>query len=763
MAGIFSSLLGVGSAAPRVATSGSVVTDEALAGEIAPFYKDLLEKSQALHDSRLDEGYQPYQGQTVADLTQDEITAREGIRGLVGSQQADFDEARRLQYGQGEKFTAEAAQEYMNPYQQAVTDLNLRKAQENFSRSIMPEFEKFAIGGGGMSGLGSRAGVQAGILGESFMQNLADIQAKGSSAAFTDARSAFEAQKRREAVAGTRLPQLSQLEYGTKSKELSGLLAIGEDESARTQTSLDEAYKQFLEERRFPEDQLKRYQSTVQGFPNIESSVVTTNSAQPSGIQNFLSTASGLGSLYGTFGGFSEDGFGSTYSPGGTPKKAMAGGQVQQYAGGGLIDLPIVYQQKGSGNTVIDKNANESAFGRYLREKKEESIAKKNRGIETAPAGLWWEMIAGTADKSDAMKRDREQKKELYRVEEEFEKRYDPKNPEEAALIKEALRSQDNPGGQGLSPFGTRPDRDKDNSNVTKERREALRTAEVLNPGFRRDPESPTGYKLGRPGDLGTKEIEAGSGGMGAEAMYGVLPEGSSVIPPKPVKSNATRLYDLIIKQAKEEKAALTEAKDSKTKRSAARTEQARISDLVQTLGRFSQNILDPDANIGSAFGKTTNQMAATRQAELNRQATVGDTIDDLNAKIRVAAANGDVKALTALIAAKSKAEELSIKRTTAEAATSKALSAAAKANFDMYIARNKLNIDQAEILKSAAILQAKGETNPAALTHYLVTAFRNDPKQLKLVPDHVKELIKITQSATQAAATIGRPKKEEK
>ena len=143
MAGIFSSLLGVGSAAPRVATSGSVVTDEALAGEIAPFYKDLLEKSQALHDARLDEGYQPYQGQTVADLTQDEITAREGIRGLVGSQQADFDEARRLQYGQGEKFTAEAAQEYMNPYQQAVTDLNLRKAQENFSRSIMPEFEKF--------------------------------------------------------------------------------------------------------------------------------------------------------------------------------------------------------------------------------------------------------------------------------------------------------------------------------------------------------------------------------------------------------------------------------------------------------------------------------------------------------------------------------------------------------------------------------------------------------------------------------------------
>ena len=739
MAGIFSSLLGVGSAAPRVATSGSVVTDEALAGEIAPFYKDLLEKSQALHDSRLDEGYQPYQGQTVADLTQDEITAREGIRGLVGSQQADFDEARRLQYGQGEKFTAEAAQEYMNPYQQAVTDLNLRKAQENFSRSIMPEFEKFAIGGGGMSGLGSRAGVQAGILGESFMQNLADIQAKGSSAAFTDARSAFEAQKRREAVAGTRLPQLSQLEYGTKSKELSGLLAIGEDESARTQTSLDEAYKQFLEERRFPEDQLKRYQSTVQGFPNIESSVVTTNSAQPSGIQNFLSTASGLGSLYGTFGGFSEDGFGSTYSPGGTPKKAMAGGQVQQYAGGGLIDLPIVYQQKGSGNTVIDKNANESAFGRYLREKKEESIAKKNRGIETAPAGLWWEMIAGTADKSDAMKRDREQKKELYRVEEEFEKRYDPKNPEEAALIKEALRSQDNPGGQGLSPFGTRPDRDKDNSNVTKERREALRTAEVLNPGFRRDPESPTGYKLERPGDLGTKEIEAGSGGMGAEDMYKALPKGSSVIPRKPTISDSEKLYDLIIKGAKEKKVALTEAKDSKTKRNAARTEKERIEDLTYTLGRFSQNILDPNSNLGSAFGKATVDMAPTRKAAADRQAGVADTIDELNAKIRVAASEGDIQALTALIKAKKDTEELSIKRTTAEAAADKAKIAAQTAAFKRFIEKSNLNIAQAERLTKLSIAVAKGETNKETLGFTLDTIFKNDDS---VTDDFLKDVL---------------------
>ena len=337
MASIFSSLLGIGESSPRVAPTGTVVTEEKLATEIAPFYKDLLAKSQALHDARLDEGFQPYQGQTVADFTPDELRAREGIRGLVGSQQADYDEARRLYDLQTEKFTADTAQEYLNPYQQAVTDVALRKADEDFSRRVMPKFEKFASDAGGMSGLGSRAGVQAGGLGEAFMQNLSDIQTKGSATGFADARAAFEAQKRREGLTASRLPQLAGQEYSTRARELAGLTAIGEDERARTQTSLDEDYKEFLEERRFPEDQLQRYQSTIQGFPNIKSSIETKSTQQPTAFNRFLSSASGLGSLYGTFGGFEEGGFGSAYKP---PPVVS-----REY--GGLVGLPVIQAQQG--------------------------------------------------------------------------------------------------------------------------------------------------------------------------------------------------------------------------------------------------------------------------------------------------------------------------------------------------------------------------------------------------------------------------------
>jgi hypothetical protein len=141
------------------------------------------------------ETYQ-YQGQTIADLTQDQLDARAGIRGLVGSTEDDFALARQgitggderfatdisperidaLQRGDYDRidptvaargvdftgaptgFTSERFQEkdiseYMNPYQRAVTDIEKRKAQEDFAK-LMPQFEKQAISMGGMSGYG---------------------------------------------------------------------------------------------------------------------------------------------------------------------------------------------------------------------------------------------------------------------------------------------------------------------------------------------------------------------------------------------------------------------------------------------------------------------------------------------------------------------------------------------------------------------------------------------------------------------------------
>ena len=68
---ILSSLLRLGK--PQVTTQvpTQIATTE-IAKEVAPFIKDILGKGQALYKQRMDEGFVPFEGQTLADVTADQ-------------------------------------------------------------------------------------------------------------------------------------------------------------------------------------------------------------------------------------------------------------------------------------------------------------------------------------------------------------------------------------------------------------------------------------------------------------------------------------------------------------------------------------------------------------------------------------------------------------------------------------------------------------------------------------------------------------------
>ena len=345
-----SSLLGLGTQS-NLAPSGTVVTQESLAKEIAPFWKDLLEKSQALYQSRIDEGYKPYQQPTMAKLTPEQLKAMQGLRDLVGTQDANFKRSQELLDKQSEKFTADTAKKYMSPYQQAVTDIEKREAQKVFERDIMPTFEKRAVDAGGMSGLGSRAGLEASQIGQAQMRQLEDIQTKGSQRAYDAAVRQFQEQKARERMEAQAQTQLGTQRYGAKARELGGLSSVGETLQQRQQAALDEAYKRHLEESKWDEDQLQRYQGTIVGFPDIKSQVRTTSAPQTSPFNKFLSQAAGLGSLYGSFGGFSPGGFGSAYTNpfGASSVRAAEGGHISDY----LSALSTVPEDEPGGAAAI--------------------------------------------------------------------------------------------------------------------------------------------------------------------------------------------------------------------------------------------------------------------------------------------------------------------------------------------------------------------------------------------------------------------------
>ena len=307
---VLSSLFNIGTQYPSAPPQGTTVTSQKLAEEISPFYKDLLAKSQALYNQQTEEGYTPYTAPTMAQFSPEQQQAFSGIQGLVGSQKPAYDEGMALTRGTTRRFTPETAQALMNPYQQAVTDIEKRNIQENYESKVLPELRAQAAQIQPFGG--SRQAILEGMASDANQRLLADVQAKGSLTAYNDAQRLFADQIRREGMAASQLPTLASAAYKTQAGELGALQAVGEEKQKQTQSALDEAYRTYLEEKRFPETSMGQYQAIVQGFPALRQEI--TRSApppQPSMANQLIGGLGTLGSLYGAYGGFTDAGFGS--------------------------------------------------------------------------------------------------------------------------------------------------------------------------------------------------------------------------------------------------------------------------------------------------------------------------------------------------------------------------------------------------------------------------------------------------------------------
>ena len=241
-----SSLLGLTRSQPTQIVPASI-SEPKIAEEIAPYLKDILGKGQALYKQRMDEGFVPYEGKTLAAISDDQTAAQAGLRDLVGQSKPIYDEATGLIRGQTEQATAENLQPFMNPYQQA--------------------------------------------------RLLSDLQAKGDLAAFQNAQKQFEAQKLRERQAASGLSSLVPQQFTSQARELGALEAMGREQQQREQTLLDESYKRFLTEREYPEQQLGKFQALVAGTPINQGQVqYTQQQYRPSPLATALGTgATALG------------------------------------------------------------------------------------------------------------------------------------------------------------------------------------------------------------------------------------------------------------------------------------------------------------------------------------------------------------------------------------------------------------------------------------------------------------------------------------
>ncbi len=363
---------------------------------------DILGEAKKLYEAKKETGYQTYEGPRIAGFTPEEQAAMTGIAGLVGQGRQYFDPATQYAKGLGEKFTADTAQQYMSPYQQAVVDVEKRKAREDFEQTMQGIGAK-AVGAGGYGG--SRQAVIEGEAIGDLGQRLGDIQAIGQKQAFDQAQKAFEAQKARERQAGSALASLGQQAPQQALKELTALSGVGEAGRGMEQSKMDLAYKDFLERQGFAGDTLGEYKSYLYDYPYQPFAKQTQGFSKPSSFQNLMGIVS-AGAKVAPFLGFKEGGHIAFRSKGGLSGLTAnyEDGTGASTVGSGQQTSPVLNKNNLANNLMSMMNlggmSNDLVRLQELRTKIAESKAQKEIGKNTLlnAIGEFAQGVAGSYD-----------------------------------------------------------------------------------------------------------------------------------------------------------------------------------------------------------------------------------------------------------------------------------------------------------------------------------------------------------------------------
>lgn len=221
--------------------------------------------------------YAQYTGPRIAGFTPTEQAGFEMTKGAAGAYQPFLQQAGTALGGAMQTFP-QAAAAYMSPYTQNVVnkiaDVGVRQLQEKFLPAVGEEFIKagqFGPGRGSsrMGEFGARAlrDVQEGVLAE---------QAKALESGYKTSADIFAgdvAAQRAAAATGADIAGLAQ-KYGLGAAQ--AVTGVGSTERAMQQANLEQAYKDFIAQRDYPQQQAQFLASiapAIGKLPSVTSQV----------------------------------------------------------------------------------------------------------------------------------------------------------------------------------------------------------------------------------------------------------------------------------------------------------------------------------------------------------------------------------------------------------------------------------------------------------------------------------------------------------
>ena len=295
---------------------------------LKPYVQDILGRARTRMEEQEAKGYEEYEGERIAPITAEEKAAQEGLLSLLGTQQPYLEEALVDVRAAGAAPTAGEIQGLMSQYQQGVTDIERRKAGEAYE-GVRKAREAKLVGGGGMSGLGSRAAIEMGLGEQAHLQNLADIQTRGSQSAWQDAQNRLRQQRDRLRLRAGDVRGLGKDIYGTQVSEIGLGAQVGEQRRQFEQSKLDDLYRRYMEKKQFPDQELAKYSGLVYGMPTGFLANKTSTQTGPKG-PSFGKQLLGAGlQLGGAFLG----------GPGGAMAGKALGGMFGGGGGGGMAGV----------------------------------------------------------------------------------------------------------------------------------------------------------------------------------------------------------------------------------------------------------------------------------------------------------------------------------------------------------------------------------------------------------------------------------------
>ena len=302
---------GGGGGQPAAPTQQNIVQSN-LPEYARPYFENLMNRAQA---ATTQDVYQKYPSQRIAGFDPAQQQAFQSITGMV----PDPSIAQGLgiagaagtgALGAGQQYaqmatTPSQVQAYMSPYMQNVVDAQTREAQRQ-ADIARTQRQTQAVGAKAFGGT-RQALMEAEAQRELALQKQ-NIQAQGLQSAFDRAQQAQQYGAglglqglQTAGQLGGALGQLGQLQYGQRMGIAGAQQQVGAQRQALEQQRLTEQYQDFLNQVRYPYQQMAYMSDILRGVPVQQSTISSLYQAPPSLLASSIGLAGGIGSLLGGF------------------------------------------------------------------------------------------------------------------------------------------------------------------------------------------------------------------------------------------------------------------------------------------------------------------------------------------------------------------------------------------------------------------------------------------------------------------------------